>query len=544
MQNKRPLTLRAWNRLLLIGRGLRSDWNILQTAWQVARHEPGESKEKPVVFFNASTRIFENSLNAAYSLIASWMIRLAGIPVIHFVCQRGMTNCVLGTKRNHPQKAMPCGGCIRRSKTNYYASRVRGFGYQNAPDLERELLGLTLDQLGVFSRPFPGISKPIPLGELVTPALRWVLRRHNLEDNDTTRYLYRAFILSAWNIAREFFTMLVQTEPRAVIVFNGQFFPEAAAGWVARNLGVRVVTHEIGLQPFTGFFTPGEATAYPVHIPDTFRLTPEQNARLDAYLEERFQGQFSMAGIRFWPDIQGLDESFLQKAAQFDQIVPVFTNVIFDTSQPHANTVFPDMFAWLYVLVEIICRFPKTLFVIRAHPDEARPGKESQESVQRWVDEHQVADLPNVVFIPPDDYVSSYDLIRRSKFVMIYNSTIGLEASILGIPVLSGGKARFTQYPTVFFPQSVDEFKEMAEDFLMADSIGVPPEFKQNSRRFLYYQLFRVSLPFEAFLTTSFYASFTRLKGFAWKQLLPDESPTARVILDGILSNGEFLLKE
>ena len=48
-----------------------------------------------------------------------------------------------------------------------------------------------------------------------------------------------------------------------------------------------------------------------------------------------------MAGIRFWPEMRGLDEAFLQKAAKFHQIVPVFTNVIYDTSQVHANTCFP-----------------------------------------------------------------------------------------------------------------------------------------------------------------------------------------------------------
>ena len=92
------------------------------------------------------------------------------------------------------------------------------------------------------------------------------------------------------------------------------------------------------------------------------------------YLEKRFQGQFTMAGIRFWPEMNGLDEALLEKAGQFQQIVPVFTNVVFDTSQVHANTVFPHMFAWLDLVLDLIRAHPETLFVIRAHPDEMRPG--------------------------------------------------------------------------------------------------------------------------------------------------------------------------
>ncbi len=161
-----------------------------------------------------------------------------------------------------------------------------------------------------------------------------------------------------------------------------------------------------------------------------------------------------MAGIRFWPSMQGLDEAFLQKAARFKQIVPIFTNVIFDTSQPHANTVFGDMFEWLDRVLKVIRRHPETLFVIRAHPDELRVRKESRETVEDWATRHGVREEPNVMVIGPRQPLSSYELIQRSKFVMVYNSTIGLEASILGAPVLCAGRARYTRYPTVFFPQT------------------------------------------------------------------------------------------
>ncbi len=351
-------------------------------------------------------------------------------------------------------------------------------------------------------------------------------------------------MLSAWNIAREFSILLDQTHPRAVVVFNGQFFPEATARWLARNRGIPSYAHEVGLLPFSAFFTAGEPTAYPIDIPADFELNEAQNARLNSYLEKRFQGNFTMAGIKFWPEMKGLDESLIGKIDQFKQVVPVFTNVIFDTSQPHANTVFTDMFAWLDEVLEIARRHPETFFIIRAHPDETRPGKESLETVSGWVAARAAASLPNLLFIPPDERLSSYELIQRSKFVMIYNSTIGLEAAIMGAPVLSGGQARFTRYPIVFFPNSVDEFRRQAEEFLSSHKISIPAEFKRNARKFLYYQLFRTSLPFDRYLTTSYHPSFTHFKDFPVTDLLPEHSPAMQAILDGILRNGDFLLKE
>jgi len=532
---------------------LQNRQRILSMARLVARHaNPGfgnsvqssalpfeiQNSKSPVVFFNASTRISGLSLNAAFSLLTGWGLRLAGVPVVHFVCEHGMSRCVLGTNRDNYTASPPCEACTAQSRRLYSGAEVQRFNYASNPQLSAAIQNLNLDELSLFEFQDSLAPLPLPLGSLVMPSLRWALRRHHLPDDEPTRFLLREYILSAYRTMQAFSKFLEQVRPAAVVIFNGIMFPEASVRWVAQQRGLRVITHEVSFQKFSAFFSQGQATAYPLHIPQEFELTPQQNARLDAYLEKRFQGKFTMAGIQFWPEMRGLDETFLQKAQGFRQIVPVFTNVVFDTSQVHANTVFPHMFAWLDLVLEIIRGHPETLFIIRAHPDEMRPGsgKKSRQSVQDWVQRKQVAWLPNVIFIASDEYTSSYELIQRAKFVIVYNSSIGLEATLLGAAVLCGGKARFTQYPTVFFPQSSQAYREQAEAFLAADKIDVPAEFQRNARRFLYYQLFRASLPFEDYLQNGTRPGFVHLKPFSWQQLHPKNSPTMQVLLDGILA--------
>jgi hypothetical protein len=541
-----------------IKRGLVRRFNnlkIARMARQVARREPAP-KGQPVVFFKASTGIDDLSWNSAFHLLASWGFRLQGIPVVYFACESGMSHCVLGTNRDDVHKAPPCKSCVYQSKTLYTSvpimesdsllsgkqeqapalqSSVNWFNFQRNEILHESVTGLSVLEMMRF------VWEGIPLGELCLPGLRWILRVHNLQDDESTRYLFREYILSAWNVAGKFSKFLDAANPRAVVVFNGQFFPEATARWVARKRGLRVISHEVGLRAASAYFTDGEATIYPIEIPEGFEMSTAQNARLDAYLQKRFQGDFSMAGIQFWPELRGLDEAFLAKAARFKQIVPVFTNVVFDTSQPHANTVFADMFAWLDSVLETIKTHPETLFVIRAHPDETRTRKASRETVADWVERNHVGKFENVVFVAPREYLSSYELIQRSKFVMIYNSTIGLEASIMGKPVLCAGKARFTQYPTVFFPQTVEEGRKKMEEFLEAEAIEVPPEFKRNARSFLYYQVFKSSLPFGDFLVPSVRTTQTRLKSFALDELVG--SGSIKVITAGVLEGGDFLLE-
>ncbi len=377
----------------------------------------------------------------------------------------------------------------------------------------------------VISRPIP-----IPLGRLVLPSIRWALRRHTLPDDEPTRYLLRQYILSAYHIAQEFSAFLHQVKPQTAVIFNGIMYPEATARWVARQMGVRTVAHEVGFQRFSAFFTEGEPTAYPIHIPQDFELDDRQNARLDAYLEKRFQGQFTMAGIQFWPEMRGLDAGLSGEGGA----VPPDRAGLYQRGLRHqpgarqhglpAHVRLAGCWCW-----SIIRSHPETLFVIRAHPDEMRPGTPSRAAracasgcrATVWTA------LPNVVFIDSQEYISSYELIQRAKFVMVYNSSIGLEAALIGKAVLCGGKARYTQYPMVFFPESTRGTCHQVA--------GIParrghPSCRRNSNAT--HGVFSItsstgprshsrntSRPGRAWVSCS-------CKPFSWEQLLPAHSPS------------------
>ena len=197
-------------------------------------------------------------------------------------------------------------------------------------------------------------------------------------------------------------------------------------------------------------------------------------------------------------------------------MVPIFTNVIFDTSQAHANLGFEHMFAWLDETLEIIKAHPETLFVLRAHPDELRPNsdKKSKESVQDWVVKTGAEKLSNLIFIPPLQFISSYDLIQQSKFVLAYNSSIALEAVLLGKLPICAGWAWYSDYPTVVSPASPEEYRREVEEMLSAEQVELPEENWQTARSLMYHQNFRVSIPFEPYLEPHALPGFVRLKQF------------------------------
>lgn len=531
------LVKRIYLRLL---RELNQIWNYFQIRKITAEiNKTGSVQEsQPIIFFNTSTRLSGLSQNAGFSLVSSLALRFAGEKVIHVVCQKGLSHCVLGTEKHNPHNEPPCAECMRTSRFVFAGAATHPFTFRRDEKLEKRIAELSLKELLALN------YEGIPLGKLVLPSLRWILRIHHLKDDERTCYLTREYILSAYNVVCEFEALIKKTNPKAIVVFNGMFYPEAAARWAGHKHNLPVYSHEVGMLPLSAFFTAKEATAYPVKVDENFHLSGEQHNRLDEYLNQRTRGKFVTAGVKFWPEMRELDSAFWNRANNFEDLIPVFTNVVFDTSQGHANIVFEHMFAWLDTVLEEIKAHPEIFFIIRAHPDEERPGKESLETVSDWIKEKAVEELPNVMFIPPNQYISSYELIAHAKFVMVYNSTVGLEASVMGKPVLCAGKARYTQIPTVYFPKNKKQYRQMLGEFLNVKEVDHPSNFQKNARRVLYSQLFRASLPFSEFIEDDgIWRGYVRLKKFSAADLSAENSSTIEVVAKGILNNDPFIME-
>lgn len=494
-----------------------------------------DPEEVPIYFFNASTRIHRLSINAAISLISSWRLRFSGHPVKYLVCERGMQQCILGTNRHDLSQPPPCTYCVKFSRMIFPSELTipLTIDAEVVEEVRSVVNPLGLEECSHWT------YRGIPIGELCLPGIRWSLRRHGLEDTPDTRHLFQQYLISAASLATQLEGILSASPPKALVIFNGLTYPEAVARYIARSMGLPVFTHEVGLRPYSAFYSRQDATFREIDLPQEFQLTPEQNDRLDQYLAERFQGHTTMAGIQFWPKMESISEAIKEKMAAFDQCVSIFTNVIFDTSQVHANTIYPHMFAWLDDLVDVIDTHRTTLFILRAHPDEDRPGKESQESVSHWVESAGLRSRENVLFLSSGDSVSSYELARDSKFVLVYSSSIGLEASILGTPALCAGRARYTQLPVVYFPKNRELYLEQLNRFLQIATVPFPEHFRENARRVLYFELYRTSLDFAPFLQPySRSAGMVKIADMEPKEML--DSLSLEIIENGILNGQEF----
>lgn len=124
---------------------------------------------------------------------------------------------------------------------------------------------------------------------------------------------------------------------------------------------------------------------------------------------------------------------------------------------------------------------------------------------------------------------------------MIYNSSIGLEAAIMGAPVLAAARSRFTHESTVFYPDSQQDYLALLNTYLDQKVIEVPASFVETARKLMYCELFQGSLDLSQFLEEdSTMQGMVKFQSLTLDGIM--QNPALKVIRDGILHREPFLL--
>jgi hypothetical protein len=508
----------------------------VESAVQAIENGMKSRKKDTFVFSIASGHTLALGNMGAFGLLASWALRAAGYPVLYSVCERGMFMCPLGSNRNGNYTTPPCRQCIDIRHKLYPKQYRRAMILQRADfiSLRHRYERMDWDDLVHF------VYDGIDIGKMCLNSLRWVVRRCNPQENEFTRHMLIDYILSAISITRDTRQLVRVKHPEAIVVSNGSHYPEAVVRHVADEESCRCVSYELGFLENSAFFSHDIAVRYQFDIPNDFVMGDKENSRLDEYMNRRRQGKFDMGGHKFWSEMMGVPDSLKEKVNKYKDVVTVFTNIGYDTSQSYSDLYFENMFDWLEQVMILPSQYKDTLFVIRAHPDEVRKGRPSNESVAGFMSEKRYTGQENVVFIPGDQLISSYALLDISKFCMVYSSSIGLEAAAVGVYVLPGGWTRYRVANSCYLTRSKEDFINKAMELIEHEGTVKPPEeWVKSARRFFYYSLYNASLDFSMFIDQKAYAGFP-IKEFDAELLRGDRTESMNILCKGIAEGCSF----
>ena len=438
--------------------------------------------------------------HVAYCSVIGWALRLRGAECHFWECSGGLPVCDFGTFRDGPP--MPCHNCEPYGRATYDSFRhpwselADYVGKEEAAAIAGAVRGDSVSELARVEH------LGLPIGRMAQISTRWHLNRGSLTDEPGVVETYRRFVAGGCVLATACKRLLDARRPDVVVLLNGLFMAEQIFAAQARSCGARVVTYERGFLADTVRFACEGEVASRFEIEDLWPevadipLTREQDAALDSYLQDRRRGKRAI--VHYWPELEE-DPAAIARELGLDPdrpIASIFTNILWDSSIQERDRGFHGMFDWLEQMVRRLGGSRMIQLVVRVHPAEVRlAGQETTESVHERLEEIVPELPPTVRIVPAESPLSSYSLMEMSDAVLVYTSTVGLEAALLGRPVLVAGQTHYRGKGFTVDLDGPDDIEALG-DRLERRSLEVPAEQIELARRYAHALFFRSIIPF------------------------------------------------
>jgi len=275
--------------------------------------------------------------------------------------------------------------------------------------------------------------------------------------------LVERLLVDAWRTYESALQHLRQGKYERVYIFNGRF--AVARAWLraCQKTATPFVTHE-RTSDFEKVFLfensiPHDPAPYAARIHafwENAQNSPETVARGQEFFEERPKGKSGG-----WVSFVGSQKSGVlpegiegpeYKVGFFATTECEFSGVQDGT----ANRLYSSQAEAFHEIAFRAAREGRGIrFFLRLHPNSA------SEEV-RWWESESFRQLANIVVIPADSPVSTYDLIQAVDKVVVFRSTVGIEATYWGKPAVVLAPPFYGGIDAVYEPQSREEAYRMA----------------------------------------------------------------------------------
>lgn len=386
----------------------------------------------------------------------------------------------------------------------------------------------------------------LPLLEIVQPSVQRSLLRGDLGGDPASIAVLRGFLASAILYARAAERLLERRRPDTVVMTNGLFFAERLMLELALRRGVHAVTYERGMPPQT-ILLDHDRPVVRFDLDEPWRearerpLDEAESRRLDDYLLDRSRGRVGVLDL--WPRMEA-DREALRRRLGLDAERPLailFTNILWDSAVYGRNVGFADMFEWIVATVRWFGEHPEAQLVVRVHPSEVRiPLAASRDRVGDRLAASLPELPPNVRLVAAEDPASSYTLLSLADAALVYTSTIGLEAALLGKPVVVAGRTHYRGRGFTRDPATPDEHDRALAAALRRDGADRPTDQAvELARRYAYLFFFRFQKAFPWVVEAP--RAARRLTFDDPDALAPGRDPELDAICDGILDGTPFV---
>jgi hypothetical protein len=226
------------------------------------------------------------------------------------------------------------------------------------------------------------------------------------------------------------------------------------------------------------------------HLP----LTAAQETALDQYLARREKVPFEHRGAEWQAHLADLDEVRRRvdlPAPVAGRVFSMFPNVSFDAGLTSTTTAFKTANEWIAQSIRFIADRPEHHLLVKVHPAECR--RNAQDPLIPYLTQQFPALPPNVHLVPPDSGITAQAIARLSDWVLVYTSTVSVEAAAIGKPVmLVGGGWNSGRGFTQDIRSAPEYFEKLSA---ICSGQWNPPHPLEMARRYAYAFFFRSNIP-------------------------------------------------
>lgn len=143
--------------------------------------------------------------------------------------------------------------------------------------------------------------------------------------------------------------------------------------------------------------------------------------------------------------------------SRYDGAVLIALNSSWDSAALGLHTVFDDNSDWIIQTTNFLLENTDAPVIVRQHPAErlaiARTTDDYGALLNRHFGQH-----PRLHFIAAEDKINSYELFKRVAAVIVYTSTIGIEAAAYGKPVITPSNSYYSDLGFVYKTSNLSEY--------------------------------------------------------------------------------------
>lgn len=267
-------------------------------------------------------------------------------------------------------------------------------------------------------------------------------------------------------------------------------------------------------------------------------LTPEEEARLDKFLVDRYHNKisFDMKSLKTYrKDVSDLKKKY---APTDKPVWAVLAHINWDSVSDYAPMAYPSFDDWMIDTIRHAINIPDVQWLIKIHPIEAWDNPAS--GVQRLIEREFPALPDHVRVIPAEEDISPANLFELIDGGVTVYGTAGLELALMGKPVILGGEAHYGGRGFTHEGLNPIIYRELLRK---AARLGrLTPEQRADVRKYAYSHFIQRQVPLEIVHDPA--TEWWALQHEKRDLLLPGNDPFVQFVCDRLADGRDFNMPE